>query len=193
LRLQKNKLLKVLVWIASLGYGVPGAVLAVGAIIPLAWFDNSVDGFMRSAFGISTGLLLSGTLVAVIVGYVVRFLAMPFGTLEAGLSKITTNMDDAARSLGYKPLQAFWSVHLPMLKGSVLTAALIVFVDCMKELPMTLLLRPFNFQTLATFVYQFASDELLEEAALGALAIVVVGIGPVLVLTAAIRRSRPGS
>lgn len=192
LRLQRSKPLRVFAWIASLGYGVPGAVLAVGAIIPLAWFDNSVDEFMRSVFGVSTGLILSGTVIAIIVGYVVRFLAMPFGTMEAGLSKITANMDDAARSLGHRPLQAFWKIHFPMLRGSILTAALIVFVDCMKELPMTLLLRPFNFDTLATFVYQFASDELLEECALGALAIVAVGIGPVLVLTAAIRRSRPG-
>lgn len=192
LRLQQSRPLRLFAWIASLGYGVPGAVLAVGAIIPLAWFDNTVDGFMRATFGISTGLLLSGTVVAVVVGYVVRFLAMPFGTMESGLGKITGSMDDAARSLGLKPLRAFWRVHLPMLRGSLLTAALIVFVDCMKELPMTLLLRPFNFDTLATFVYQFASDELLEECALGALAIVAVGIGPVLVLTAAIRRSRPG-
>ena len=170
----------------------PGAVLAVGAVIPLAWFDNTLDGFMRSAFGISTGLILSGTVIAVIVGYVVRFLALSFGTMEAGLAKVTPSMDDAARSLGHGPLQVLRKIHVPMVRGSLLAASLLVFVDCMKELPMTLLLRPFNFETLATFVYQFASDEMLEEAALAALTIVVVGIGPVILLSAAIRRSRPG-
>ncbi|MEL0018399.1 MAG: ABC transporter permease subunit, partial [Rickettsiales bacterium] len=122
----------------------------------------------------------------------VRFLALSFGTVEAGLGKITRSMDDAARSLGHRPLGVLRKIHLPMLRTSLLTATLLVFVDSMKELPMTLLLRPFNFETLATFVYQFASDELLEECALAALAIVAVGIGPVIVLSAAIRGSRPG-
>lgn len=192
LRLRENKPMRGLAWIASMGYGVPGAVLAVGAVIPLTWFDNTIDGFMRSAFGISTGLLITGTMLAVMVGYVVRFLALSFGTVEAGLGKITGSMDDAARSLGHRPLTVLRRIHLPMLRASVLTASLLVFVDSMKELPMTLLLRPFNFETLATFVYQFASDELLEECALAALAIVLVGIGPVIVLSAAIRGSRPG-
>lgn len=192
LRLQHNPVLRVLAWIASLGYGVPGAVLAVGAIIPVAWLDNQVDDFMRATFDVSTGLLLSGTVFAVILGYVVRFLVLSLGTIEAGLSKVTHSMDDAARSLGHSPATVLRRVHLPMLRGSILTAALLVFVDCMKELPMTLLLRPFNYETLATFVYQFASDELLEECALGALTIVVAGIGPVVLLTHAIRRARPG-
>lgn len=192
LRQQRGGPLRVLAWIASLGYGVPGAILAVGAIIPVARFDNMIDGFMRDMFGISTGLLLSGTIFAVILGYVVRFLVLSLGTIEAGLSKITPSMDDAARSLGHGPWAVLRRVQLPMLRGSMLTAALLVFVDSMKELPMTLLLRPFNYETLATFVYQYASDELLEECALGALTIVLVGIGPVLLLTRAIRQARPG-
>lgn len=192
LRLQRSPVLRALAWVASLGYGMPGAILAVGAVIPVAWFDNQVDAFMIEAFGISTGLLLSGTIFAVIMGYVVRFLVLSFGTIEAGLGKITRNMDDAARSLGHGPLFVLRRVHLPMLRGSMMTAGLLVFVDCMKELPMTLLLRPFNYETLSTFVYQFAKDELLEESALGALTIVVVGIGPVILLTRAIRNSRPG-
>lgn len=192
LRLRGNRVMRGMAWVASLGYGVPGAVLAVGAVIPLSWFDNTLDAFMRSVFGISTGLLITGTALAVIAGYVVRFLALSFGTVEAGLAKVTRSMDDAARSLGHRPLAVLRRVHLPMLRGSLLTAGLLVFVDSMKELPMTLLLRPFNFETLATFVYQFASDELLEECALAALAIVVVGIGPVIVLSVAIRGSRPG-
>ena len=193
LRLQGNRVMRGMAWVASLGYGVPGAVLAVGAIIPLTWFDNTVDGFMRATFGFSTGLLITGSALAVVVGYVVRFLALSFGTVEAGLAKVTRSMDDAARSLGHRPLAVLRRIHLPMLRGSLLTAGLLVFVDSMKELPMTLLLRPFNFETLATFVYQFAGEELLEECALAALTIVVVGIGPVIVLSAAIRRSRPGT
>jgi iron(III) transport system permease protein len=192
LRLQESKLLRGLAWISSLGYGMPGAILAVGAVIPVAWFDNQVDAFMRATFGISTGLLLSGTAFAVVMGYVVRFLVLSFGTMESGLAKVTRNMDDAARSLGYGPFAVLRRVHLPMLRASMLTAGLLVFVDCMKELPMTLLLRPFNYETLSTFVYQFAKDELLEDAALGALTIVAVGIGPVILLTRAIRQSRPG-
>lgn len=192
LRQQRGGPLRGLAWIASLGYGVPGAILAVGAIIPVARLDNLVDGFMRDTFGISTGLLLSGTIFAVILGYVVRFLVLSLGTIESGLSKITPSMDDAARSLGHGPWAVLRRVQLPMLRGSMMTAALLVFVDSMKELPMTLLLRPFNYETLATFVYQYASDELLEECALGALTIVLVGIGPVVLLTKAIRQARPG-
>lgn len=192
LRLQRSPALRALAWVASLGYGMPGAILAVGAVIPAAWLDNRIDGVMREVFGISTGLLLSGTIVAVILGYVVRFLVLSFGTIEAGLAKVTRNMDDAARALGHRPAAVLRRVHLPMLRGSMLTAGLLVFVDCMKELPMTLLLRPFNYDTLSIFVYQFAKEELLEECALGALAIVAAGIGPVVLLTRAIRHSRPG-
>ena len=123
---------------------------------------------MRDAFGISTGLVLSGTIAAVTFAYVVRFLALSLGTVEAGLGKVTASMDQAARTLGQGPLGTLRRVHLPMIRASVLTAALLVFVDVMKELPMTLLLRPFNFHTLATRVYEYAADELLEEAALPA-------------------------
>jgi iron(III) transport system permease protein len=139
LRLQRAPAMRALAWIASLGYGMPGAILAVGAIIPVAWLDNTIDAYMRATFGISTGLLLSGTIVAVIIGYVVRFLVLSFGTIDAGLAKVTRSMDDAARSLGHGPLATLRRVHLPMLRGSILTAGLLVFVDCMKELPMTLL------------------------------------------------------
>ncbi|MBC8241665.1 MAG: iron ABC transporter permease, partial [Alphaproteobacteria bacterium] len=115
------------------------------------------------------------------------------GTLEASLGKITANMDGAARTLGHGPTSTLVRVHIPIMWSSVLTAAILVFVDVMKELPMTMLLRPFNFETLATYVHQFASDELLEESALGALSIVAAGIIPVIILSAAITRSRPGS
>ncbi len=189
-RLRPARLLRGAVRVASLGYAVPGTVLAVGVIIPAARLDNAVDAFMRASFGVSTGLLLSGTIAAVTFAYTARFLALSFGALEAGLGKITPSMDHAARSLGLAPGAALRRVHVPLLRGSVLTAGLLVFVDGMKELPMTLILRPFNFDTLATHVYEYASDEMLEASALGALMIVAVGIVPVIVLSRSIAGSR---
>jgi iron(III) transport system permease protein len=176
-----------------MGYAVPGSVLAVGVIVSLSTLDNSIDGYMRSTFGFSTGLIFSGTIAAVTFGYLVRFLALSFGTVEASLGKITPNMDGAARTLGHGPFSTLRRVHIPLMKTSVLTAGLLVFVDVMKELPMTVILRPFNFQTLATFVHQWASDEQLGQASLAALAIVVSGIVPVILLSLAIAKARPGS
>ncbi len=176
----------------SLGYAVPGAVLALGVMIPLAGLDRTIDAFARAEFDTSTGLLFSGTLFAVSAALTVRFLALAYGTSDAGLSKVTPNIDSAARTLGHGPFSRLKRVHLPIVRGSVLTGALLVFVDSMKELPMTLILRPFNYETLATNVYQFASDELLEECALSALAIVLAGVVPVVLLTRIIRQSRAG-
>lgn len=190
LRLRPTRLLRTSVNISSLGYAVPGAVLAIGVIIPFAAIDNSVDSFMRAQYGISTGLILSGTVFALVFAYTVRFLAVAYGSVDASMKKISVHMDDAARSLGHSSLAILTRVHLPLMKSGVLTAALVVFVDCMKELPATLVLRPFNFDTLATHVYQFASDELIGEAALGALLIVLVGLAPVILLTATIDRSQ---
>jgi iron(III) transport system permease protein len=191
-RLRNERLLKVMVRLASLGYAVPGSVLAVGVMVALGSIDNGIDGFMRDSFGISTGLLFSGTIAAVTFGYLVRFLALSFGSVEASLGKVTPSMDGAARSLGHGALSTLRKVHLPLIRGSILTASMMVFVDCMKELPLTVILRPFNFHTLATFVHQYASDEQLGEASLAALSIVGFGILPVIVLSLAITRSRPG-
>jgi iron(III) transport system permease protein len=191
-RLKSQWIVKAMTRFASFGYAVPGSVLAVGVLISLGGLDNGIDGFMRDRFGISTGLLFSGTIAAVTFGYLVRFLALSFGSVEASLTKITPNMDGAARSLGHGPFSTLRRVHIPLIRGSALTAAVLVFVDCMKELPMTVILRPFNFHTLATYVHQFASDEQLGEASLAALAIVGFGILPVIVLSLAITRSRPG-
>lgn len=192
-RIEGSPFLRLATRFASIGYAVPGAILAIGIIIPLGAFDNAVDHFLRSSFGVSSGLLISGTVVAVIYGYTARFLALSYGTLEASLDKITPNMDGAARTLGWGVTGTLRRVHLPLVRGSLLTAGLLVFVDCMKELPLTLILRPFNYDTLATFVFQYASDERLEESALGALTIVGAGIIPVLLLSWSIVRSRPGS
>ncbi len=189
-RLRPTKLLKTSVSISSLGYAVPGAVLAIGVIIPFAAIDNAIDALMRSHFDISTGLLLSGTVFALVFAYTVRFLAVAYGSVDASMKKISPHMDDAARSLGHSSLTILSRIHLPLMKSGVLTAALVVFVDCMKELPATLVLRPFNFDTLATHVYQYASDELIGEAALGSLLIVLVGLVPVVLLTVSIDRSQ---
>jgi len=157
-RLRPTRLLRTSVHISSLGYAVPGAVLAIGVIIPFAAIDNTIDAFKREHFDFSTGLLLSGTVFALVFAYTVRFLAVAYGSVDASMKKISPHMDDAARSLGHSSIGILSKVHLPLMKSGVLTAALVVFVDCMKELPATLVLRSFNFDTLATHVYQYASD-----------------------------------
>ena len=192
IRVSNSRVITAASRFAAIGYAVPGAVLAVGILVPLGAFDNSTDAFFRSAFGISTGLLLSGTLVAVTFGYVVRFVALSFGAAEASLSKVSPSMDGAARTLGAGPMSTLRRLHFPIIRASLLAGTMLVFVDGMKELPMTVILRPFNFETLATFVHQYASDELLEEAALGAISIVGVGIIPVILLSVGMRLSRPG-
>ena len=189
-RLHPTRTMRTSVALASLGYAVPGAVLAIGVMIPLAGFDNALDAFMRERFGVSTGLLLSGTVVALVFAYTVRFLAVAFGSIDSSMAKIGPSMDAAARSLGHHPLAVLTRVHLPLIRGGLLTAALVVFVDCMKELPATLVLRPFAFDTLATHVYQFASDELIGRASLGALLIVATGLLPVILLSLSIEGTR---
>lgn len=193
LRLRPTPMLKGAARVAAMGYAVPGSVIAVGILIPAAHVDNAVDGFMRATFGVSTGLLLSGTIVAIVYAYLVRFLAVSFNTVEASLSKIRPTMDQAARILGQTPGKTLLKVHTPIMRGSLLTAALLVFVDVMKELPATMIVRPFNFDTLAVRVYTLASDERLAEASTPALAIVAVGIIPVILLSRAIAKSRPGT
>ena len=189
-RLVASRTVNVAVSFSSFGYAVPGAVLAIGVIIPLAGFDNALDALMREHFGISTGLLFSGTVFAILFAYVVRFLAVALGSVDSSLAKVTPAMDMAARTLGHGPIDTFFKVHLPLIRGGVLIGVLVVFVDCMKELPATLILRPFNFDTLATYVYQFASDELIEQASLGALGIVLAGLIPVVVLSRVITATR---
>ncbi|MBH92823.1 MAG: iron ABC transporter permease [Marinobacter sp.] len=189
-RLHNTRGMQILMRLSSLGYAMPGAVLAVGVIVPLAGFDNWLDSLMRDYLGVSTGLLLSGTAFALIFAYTVRFLAVSAGSVESALQKITPSMDMASRSLGHTPGKTLINVHLPMLRGTLVTAALVVFVDCMKELPATLILRPFNYETLATYVYQFASDEQLYHSALPALIIVVAGIIPIILMNRSISNSR---
>ena len=179
--------------LAGLGYALPGTVLAIGVLIPLASFDNTVDAFVRERFGFGTGLILSGTLFALVFALTTRFLTVALGNIEAGMQKVSPNLDAAARTLGETPLSALWRVHLPLLVPAMGAAGLLVFVDAMKELPATLLLRPFNFETLATHVYGLTALEQFERAALGSLAIVLAGLVPVLLLHRTVAGSRPGS
>ncbi|RLJ19921.1 iron ABC transporter permease [bacterium endosymbiont of Escarpia laminata] len=188
-RLHPSKPVAIAVRFSAMGYAIPGTVIAVGVMLPFAWFDNTLDEWMRGTFDLSTGLLLSGTVFALLFSYAVRFLAVSLQSVESGLSKITPNMDDAARSLGLAPGKVLRRIHLPMMRGALLTAMLLVFVDVLKELPATLILRPFNFNTLAVRAYELASDERLADSSIAALSIVAVGIVPVILLSRAIRRS----
>jgi iron(III) transport system permease protein len=158
-------------------------------MVPLGQLDNAIDGLMRLRFGISTGLLLSGTAVALVFAYVVRFLAVGFGAIASSLGNIKPSLDDAARSLGRTQAVTLWQIHLPLMRSGLMTAVILVFVDVMKELPVTLIMRPQNFDTLAVRVYNLASDERLAEAALPALAIVMVGLLPVGLLSWQMNRS----
>ncbi len=191
-RVAPNGLTRPAARIAGLGYALPGTVLAIGLLIPLGALDNRIDGFARANFGFSTGLLLTGSLLALIFAYVIRFLAVALGALEGGLSRISPNLDAAARALGETPLSALYRVHLPLLTPALASGALLVFVDAMKELPATLLMRPFNFETLATHVYSLATIEQFEAAAPGSLMIVIAGLLPVLALHRAIAAGRAG-
>lgn len=191
-RLEPNCASRTANRVAGLGYALPGTVLAIGVLSPLAAVDNSIDAALRDHFGVSPGLVLSGSLFAVTIALVIRFLSVALGAVDAGLQKISPNLDAASRTLGATSSSALLRVHFPMLMPAIGTAALLVFVDAMKELPATLLLRPFNFQTLATHVYALTATEQLEEAALGALTIVAIGLIPVLALHKTIANGRAG-
>lgn len=178
--------------LAGLGYALSGTVISVGVLLPVTKLDTWLASSWMQLTGTNPGLLLTGGIAALVYAYLVRFLAVSLQTVEAGLGKITTSMDDAARSLGHGAPATLWRIHIPILRGSLLTAGLLVFVEVMKELPATLVMRPFNFDTLATQAYVLASDERLTEASTAALAIVAVGVLPLMVLTREIARSRHG-
>ena len=174
---------------AGLGYAVPGSVIAVGTLVPFGLFDNALDGWLRASFGVGSGLLLSGTIAALVFAYLVRFLGVALSSVESGLARLKPSFQLAARSLGCGPGEAVWRVELPLSRGALLTAGILVFVDTMKELPATLIVRPFDFDTLAVRVYNLASDERLAEASTAALLIVLVGLLPLYGLTRAMSRS----
>ncbi|MEM8756098.1 MAG: iron ABC transporter permease, partial [Pseudomonadota bacterium] len=158
--------------VGRLGYSVPGGVIAVGLLVPFAALDNAFDRWMEATFGIDVGLLVTGSVAALVLAYMIRFMAAAIAAVEAGQSALSHNLDAAARVLGCGPYRAFLRVHLPIMAPSVLTAVLIVFVDVMKELPATLIMRPFNFDTLAVQAHRLAADERLAGAAVPSLVIV---------------------
>ncbi|MEM9031783.1 MAG: iron ABC transporter permease [Pseudomonadota bacterium] len=189
-RLMPGRLSATAANIARIGYAVPGGVIAVGLLVPFAAFDNALDAFMRARFDLSTGLLFTGSIWLLVAAYMVRFMAAALGAYDGGLATINTNIDAVARTLGKGPGAMLARVHLPILKPSVLTAALIVFVDVMKELPATLIMRPFNFDTLAVQAHRLASDERLSGAAVPSLVIVAVGLLPVVLVCRSLGRGR---
>ncbi|MFQ5916626.1 MAG: ABC transporter permease [Candidatus Binatia bacterium] len=191
LRLSSHRFVRIFARIANMGYALPGSVIAVGVLVPLAFFDHSLDALLQSTVGISIGLVFTGSMFGLVFAYLVRFLAVGCQTVEASLSKVTPNMDMAGRSLGVSKGGVLWRIHLPLIRGGLSAAAILVFVDVMKEMPATLLLRPFGYETLAVRVWQLTSESLWEAAALPALTIVVAGILPVMLLVGG--HIRPGS
>ena len=165
--------------VATIGYGLPGSVVAVAVIVPLAWVDHRVGDAAESLFGLDTGLIFTGTVIGLFCAYLVRFLALAWGAVESSLLRIPHDLDEAARGLGADRLDLLARVHVPLMRTGLLTAALLVFTEVMKELPATLLLRPLDGDTLAVAVWQATTESLFETAALPALLIVVVGLLPV--------------
>ena len=190
-RLDPRPLTRSAHWAVELGYALPGSVIAVGVLIPVARADNLIAQWLLSTFGWHTGLIFTGTIAALVFACLVRFMTSALQTVDSALHRVTPHMDDASRSLGLTPAQSLRRVHLPLLRRGLLTAGLLVFIDVMKELPATLVMRPFNFDTLATQAYTLATDERLAEASTATLAIVAVGLLPLLVLCRQIARERP--
>jgi iron(III) transport system permease protein len=191
LRLVRLRFGAACVAVASLGYAIPGTVLALGLLSPMVAIDEAINRISLAVNGTQVGLVLAGSSAALVIAYAARFLAISIGFMQAGLARVSTEFDDVARLLGAGPLTVVRSVHLPLLRPALWGAALLVFVDCLKELPMTLLLRPLNVETLSTYVYQFATRGSFEEGALAALLIVAVGILPVIYIVR-LAESAPG-
>jgi iron(III) transport system permease protein len=192
-RLVRRRRFNRMIEFATLGYAIPGAVIAVGILLPLAAADRLLGDTAGRLFGLSIGLLLSGTPVALLLAYTVRFLAVGVANIAPGLAAIDPAMDASAQILGARPSTILRRIHLPMLRGPALTAAIVAFVEVLKELPATLLIRPFNFDTLAVGVYRFASDERLAEAAAGALVIVAASLVPVILLSRSVAAAATSS
>jgi iron(III) transport system permease protein len=188
-RLAKRPLVTGASRAAALGYAIPGAVIAVGILVPLGKLDNFLADRIQVALGTDVGLVFTGTIAALVYAYLVRFLAVALQTVESGLAKVTPSMEDAARSLGLGPARTLARVHAPLVATSLFTAGLLVFVDAMKELPATFALRPFNFDTLAVVAYNFARDERLAEAAVPSLVIVAIGLLPLVIVSRRLLRS----
>ncbi|MDP2411118.1 MAG: iron ABC transporter permease [Pseudolabrys sp.] len=180
LRLVRLPFLLACLAVASMGYAIPGTVLALGMLSPLVGVDEAINWLSLRLTGANVGLVLAGSSAALVVAYSARFASIPIGFVQAGLARVSSEFDDAARLLGARPLTLVRTIHLPLMRPALAGAALLVFVDCLKELPMTLLLRPLNVETLSTYIYQFATRGNFEEGALAALLIVAAGILPLI-------------
>ncbi len=171
---------------ASLGYAIPGAVIAVGVMIPMMGMDRFINRVVTNEFG----MILSGTLFILVVAYIVRFMAVGYNAIDAGFQKTGIAVNEVARSLGASPLRTLWRIDLPLIKNSIAGALLLVFVDILKELPLTLILRPFNFHTLATKAFDMATNEMIAESANASLVVVLTGVIPIIVLNHMISNSK---
>ncbi len=181
-RLKQNRFSLALMRISSMGYAVPGTVLAIGVLVPILTLDHTVNDIAKAMQWGRPGLIFSGTMFAIIFAMLVRFSAVAIGSIESSLNKVSPSLDMAARTMGCQANGMLWRVHFPLVRRGALIAGLLVFIESMKELNASLLLRPFNFETLATYVYNYASDEHLELAALPAVLLVFVGLIPLVIV-----------
>ncbi len=188
-RLKPNKLSQASMRLSSMGYAVPGTVLAIGVMVTVLTLDHGINDIAKAMDWKRPGLIFSGTMFALIFALVVRFSAVAIGSIESSLTKVSPSLDMAAKTMGCTQNAMLWRVHLPLIKRGVLIAALLVFIESMKELNAALLLRPFNFETLATYVYNFASDEHLELAAMPAVLLVLVGLIPLVVINRSLEQN----
>lgn len=189
-RVRGTKSMNFLVRFASVGYAMPGTIIALGIFLPIATFDNFVDAYMRDWFGISTGLLITGSGATLIYAYVVRFMAVAEGSIDAGFKKISPNLDSAARCFGLNRWQVFTRILFPLLRPAMATAALLVFIDSLKELSATLMLRPFGIETVSIYIHDLASRGRIEQAGIASLLLILVGIIPVIILSRTTLRDR---
>lgn len=181
-KLNPTRFFKIMAKLASLGYSIPGAVIAIGIMIPMLGLDKIIIDLWQESFGIKIGLIFSGTLFALTFSYIVRFLTVAINPVDAAFKKFSNTMDEASNSLGAGSFRTLWKINLPLIKSALLSGGILVFVDILKELPLTLILRPFNFHTLATKAYELASDEMVAESATPSLIIILIGIIPIIVL-----------
>ena len=189
-RLHRTAAVRLATQFAAMGYALPGSVIAVGVLIPVAWVDHGLAGAVERVLGRPVGLVLTGSVAGLLFAYTVRFLAVGLQTVEASLARIPRSFDDAARSLGHRAGSLLWRVHVPLLRRGLTTACILIFVETMKEMPATLLLRPFGVSTLALQVWEWTSESLWAEAAVPALVLVAAGLLPVFL---ALRLSMPPS
>jgi len=176
---KSNKLQKILIFLSSCGYAFPGTILAVGVVVFVGWLNDLIYFHIN---------YFTGGVIVLLFAYTLRFLAVGNGAVKSGIVKINPNILDTCKIMGFNFFKTIRTMIVPLIYTNILVGGILIFVDILKELPMTLLLRPFNFETLATYVYQYASDEMLEECSLAALMIVLTGIGPVILLNSAIKK-----